>query len=408
MSSSLNHSNTELLAGKSVALLTQGYQSSGGVQTVARWLVRNLESSGLRVDVFNLAASSKDSRSRRIVSPKTWMRNPRIERDITESNVFQVGTQLAEFEPLRYMPNRKLTSLLNTYDIVQVVCGGPALAFATSRSSRPTIIQMATLVELERESINKSKRLHRKIASSIATSAVSQIERWAVNCSSSTLLENQQILELLESRGVTGLVLAPPGVDTELFKPRSGGWSAAGPLLSLGRLGEPRKGLDRLIAAYGEIVRTLPTAPPLILAGRGRLPNTLRKQIDSLGLTHRVDVRENVAQAELVPLLQCASVFIQTSHEEGLGMAAIEAMACGVPVVATETAGTEETVVHGETGYLTTQQEVVAQTSAFAISALKNGFELSKGARCRAVANYSDQTTIARYLDAYVKALYSH
>lgn len=136
-----------------IALVTQGYQSAGGVQAVARWIVEEIQSSGHDVHVFNIGASSRDSLSRRLTSPSTWGNGVGVQRDAYELNVTHVGTALAELEPIRYLPTRALSDALSEYDVVQIVAGGPALALAAARSGRPTILQVATRVRWERSSI---------------------------------------------------------------------------------------------------------------------------------------------------------------------------------------------------------------------------------------------------------------
>ena len=57
-------------------------------------------------------------------------------------------------------------------------------------------------------------------------------------------------------------------------------------------------------------------------------------------------------QDQLEPLFFCADLFLLPSEQESFGLTALEAMNCGVPVIATDVGGLPEVITHGETGYL--------------------------------------------------------
>ena len=201
----------------------------------------------------------------------------------------------------------------------------------------------------------------------------------------------------------TRVYWAPPGVDTKRFTPRAEGWDSTGYLLSVCRLGDPRKGLDRLVRSYALMTSQRASVPSLVIAGGGELPASLKRLIAELGLTQRVSVRSDIPERELPPLYRGASIYLQTSYEEGLGISVIEAMASGLPVVSTETAGTRETVVDGETGWLVDQRSDVESTVAErALSVLDfDGPTMSVSARLRAESIFSDKATLSRFIDVY-------
>ena len=128
--------------------------------------------------------------------------------------------------------------------------------------------------------------------------------------------------------------------------------SHPGHLLAVGRLGEPRKDWSTLFQAYAGARRHSPDLPDLVLAGRGRLH---RRDLDTLaasGAQGHIRIREDVGEEELVALYQEASMYLLTSIEEGFGLVVVEAMACGLPVIATRLYGTLETIEHGQNGVL--------------------------------------------------------
>lgn len=387
-----------------VAMVTQGYQTAGGIQTTARWLTTALTGAGHEVDVYDLANSRRDPNSRRLISPASWFRSTLLSPDATDPRVIHVGSNGAEFEPLRYLRRSELTSELDHHDVIQVVAGGPALGLATTGSRTPVILLVATRVAWERAS--QLAETGRALAwwRGSMTRVVSLMERVALRRAAAVLVLNDEMRAYVVSAGQPNAFLAPPGVNTDRFSPAATGWTAAGYLLSVCRLSDPRKGLDRLVAAYALIRASRPHTPKMVLAGRGVISQALDDLITALSLREFIEIRSDVPEADLPGLYQGASVYVQCSHEEGLGISVIEAMASGVPVVGTDTAGTRQTIVDGETGWLIEQGSNVERLTADHVIAILDDDDtgsMAKRARERAVAVFSNDVTISRLLAVY-------
>jgi len=89
----------------------------------------------------------------------------------------------------------------------------------------------------------------------------------------------------------------------------------------------------------------------LHLAGEKTL-TLLQPRLQELGIESRVHCHPPLEPKELAPLLRSLDVFVIPSHQEGLCIAALEAMACGTPVVSTRCGGPEYYVREGSTGQL--------------------------------------------------------
>jgi glycosyltransferase involved in cell wall biosynthesis len=213
------------------------------------------------------------------------------------------------------------------------------------------------------------------------------------------------MLSFVSNAGQANVTKAPPGVDTERFCPPVAGWNREGHLLSVCRLSEPRKRLDRLIHAYRELLRMDEAAPELVLAGHGVLPDEIRRLISNSGLESHVLIRQDLRHDELTELYQGASVYVQTSDEEGLGMSVLEAMASGLPVVATDTAGAKESVVEGVTGRIVRREPEQAFATVFANRVCdvraRFGSSMALAARERCKETFSTKATLARVTAVY-------
>ncbi len=140
-----------------------------------------------------------------------------------------------------------------------------------------------------------------------------------------------------------------PGVDLDVFRPADGAGDYA---LAVGRIA-PEKGLDRLLSMW----RDLPDVP-LHVVGDGD-PGYVRWLRSSA--PGNVRFFGPMDAASLVSMYQGARLAVFTPYAEELGIAPLEAMACGVPVVAWREGGLAETVLDGSTGYLVLDQESFRQ-----------------------------------------------
>jgi glycosyltransferase involved in cell wall biosynthesis len=106
----------------------------------------------------------------------------------------------------------------------------------------------------------------------------------------------------------------------------------------------PHKNLGRLMEAFALVARRLPVRLVLTGWGRPRHVRELQERIAALGIERRVDWRPYAADEELLALYQGARALVLPSLHEGFGLTALEAMACGTPVVAARVSSLPEVV----------------------------------------------------------------
>jgi glycosyltransferase involved in cell wall biosynthesis len=168
---------------------------------------------------------------------------------------------------------------------------------------------------------------------------------------------------------------------------------------------EPRKNIGGLLHAYSLLRNMLQDAPALVIAGKpGWLYEETLALIDSLGLSHHVVRAENIAFDDLPALYGGASVFCLPSFYEGFGLTALEAMACGTPIVVAERASLIE--VAGRAGLLVDPES--PEAIADALRRVLTDSALAADLRERGLAQaarFNWQETVRQTLAVYQRVL---
>jgi D-inositol-3-phosphate glycosyltransferase len=200
------------------------------------------------------------------------------------------------------------------------------------------------------------KQLHQGTADTSSPQRL-DLERYIATAADQLIATcSDEIVELSRMRTLTARVQTVPcGVDLQVFRvdgPAQGRRAGLLRLVTLSRLVE-RKGIDDTIRALAQV-----PGSELIVAG-GPEPALrsvdeetcrLRRLADRLGVADRVELRGRVARADVPALLRSADLVVCYPWYEPFGIVPLEAMACGVPVVAAAVGGMLDTVVNGVTG----------------------------------------------------------
>ena len=165
----------------------------------------------------------------------------------------------------------------------------------------------------------------------------------------------------------------------------------------------PLKRVDDVVRIFAEVHRVRPAV--LLLIGDGPERSRVEALARQLGLGNRVVFVGKMLS--FVELLQASDVFLMPSESESFGLAALEALSCGVPVVASDVGGIPEVVPEGEVGFLAPVGDVATMAERvlriLADAALHA--RLSRAARARAVQQYGLQPAIDRYEAHYERVL---
>lgn len=168
------------------------------------------------------------------------------------------------------------------------------------------------------------------------------------------IVPTQEVASILEKRGFKKLVVLPYGIDTSVFKNnRDGGIREKLGLtknIVLLYAGQFRR--DKRVELLVDAMQYLNPEVKLLLVGDGPEKNTVLKKIKKLGLQDRVMVHKPVDSHKLVDFYNGADIYVNASISETMGISMLEAMACGLPVVAAYSPGAAEIIKDGYNGYI--------------------------------------------------------
>lgn len=207
------------------------------------------------------------------------------------------------------------------------------------------------------------------------------------------------------------------GVDVSRFLPRESGWSPPAPegflppnavvVGTVGRMAEVKDQRTLLRAFAGLIERSAQsrTALRLVMVGDGPLLGQVRSEVQTLGLEDIVWLPGD--RSDVPDLLALMDIFVLPSLAEGISNTILEAMATGLPVVATRTGGNPELVRDGENGFLVPVGDHRAMAETLARMLDEPAQIMALGANGRKIVDqrFNWDRTVERYLSIYDEVL---
>lgn len=193
------------------------------------------------------------------------------------------------------------------------------------------------------------------------------------------------------------------GIETDRFKPVVRATRGQPRAICIARL-DPVKDIPGLLEA---VVRVRPTFPwfRLDIVGEGPDRNRIEQARSRLELDDVVALRGH--RTDVPALLEDADLFLLASISEGVSLTLLEAMAAGLPIVATAVGGNREVVVEGETGFLVPSRDPAALAAAIArlLSSPELRARMGAAARVRVEHLFDARVMASRYEDLYTGLL---
>ena len=365
------------------ALISTIEPIDGGVPTMTRWICTLLE----ELDITPILAWYAPWRNYPHFSVPSYKilfgERPKVfqETSFDRYESYGIGAWLPELEFTHYLPSIIWDKLISRCNLHLSVSGNALCALPYLRAQTPFLAWIATPWEADRKDRIREFILPRRfLDTAINTPILRRLERKILKSTKGQIMCLSQYtskeLEKISMKRMSGVMYMP--VNTKLFLPdysRTKAWRIG----FSGRYCDPRKNIGLLLGA----VRTLINrghSVELMLVG-DRKAEQITPLIQKFGLGQNVTCYMHMVPSELAQLLQTLDVFAIPSQQEGLCIAALEAMACGVPVISTRCGGPEDYVQPGVTGELVDQSvEALALMIESLCTNREKRYQLSLGA----------------------------
>ena len=344
-------------------LAVLGGKDTGGMNVYVRELSRELGRMGVDVDVFTRSQNPAIARVVRMADRVRVIHVPAgPQAPIARETL---AAHLDEF--VEGADAWRIARALD-YDLIysHYWLSGIAGQALAARWAVPMLQMFHTLARLKNMAARRLEELEPALRLTAETDLVAAVDRVIA----ANAVEREHLIWHYAA-DPSRIAVIPCGVDTELFRPgdatdarRSLGLTDGPTIVYVGRLA-PIKGLDTLLAALARL-RAQQTAAKLLIVGGdtdesldGREAG-LRQRVRAAQLDGCVQFLGPQPQEVLRSCYVAADVTVLPSYYESFGLVALEAMACGSPVIASRVGGLTTTVRDGVTGLLVPDGDVAA------------------------------------------------
>lgn len=202
------------------------------------------------------------------------------------------------------------------------------------------------------------------------------------------------------------LIRIPFGVDLNKFRPESRENKKTGITLGVIKRLDRKYGIEYLIKAFA-LVEKRYSDTRLLIVGDGSLRSKLKKLAFQLGCDKKIKFLGNVPHFQIPKILNEMDIFVMPSLQESFGVAALEASACQLPVIASNVGGVPEVILDKKTGLLIPPQDpsAIAEAVIYLIENPDLRQKLGEFGRNFVMKNYDWHENAKRMENLYQKVL---
>ncbi|MGD9160757.1 MAG: glycosyltransferase [Desulfobacteraceae bacterium] len=196
----------------------------------------------------------------------------------------------------------------------------------------------------------------------------------------SVIAVSSKLLKQAVRSGIPNTQLIHNAIDTDEWKPNpASACKGSTPFIIayIGRLSREKGPLDFVKVAKGIIEKD--KFCRFVVAGDGPMLETTKQYVEELGLMSYFDFKGQITQKDMPSFYRGIDLVLSTSHTEGMPVTLLEALASGIPVVATNVGGVGELIIDGYNGLLTEKKDIESLISSVLL--LKNKPELAESFR---------------------------
>jgi D-inositol-3-phosphate glycosyltransferase len=389
-------------------LAQPGIGDAGGMNVYVLQSALHMASRGVAVEIFTRATSSADPPTVQVV-PGVLVRNV-VAGPFEGLDKYDLPTQLCAFAA--GVLRAEATHEPGYYDIVHshYWLSGQVGWLARDRWAVPLVHTAHTLAAVKNAALADGDSPEPPLRAVGEQQVVDEADRLIVN----TAAEARQLVSL-HSADPNRIDVVHPGVDLQLFTPGDRGAARAALGLRpdeqvvafVGRI-QPLKAPDILLRAAARLTERFPRLRVLVAGGPSgsglRSPDGLVRLAAELGITNRVTFLPPQSREDLVTVYRAADLVAVPSYSESFGLVAVEAQACGTPVVAAAVGGLPVAVRDGVTGTLVSNHDVGLWVDAIG-GLLAGDTSVDSRAAVEHAANFSWGHTVDGLLAAYRRAI---
>jgi D-inositol-3-phosphate glycosyltransferase len=389
-------------------LAQPGIGDAGGMNVYVLQSALHMARRGVAVEIFTRATSSADPPTVQVV-PGVLVRNV-VAGPFEGLDKYDLPTQLCAFAA--GVLRAEATHEPGYYDIVHshYWLSGQVGWLARDRWAVPLVHTAHTLAAVKNAALAEGDSPEPPLRAVGEQQVVDEADRLIVN----TEEEARQLVSL-HNADPNRIDVVHPGVDLRLFTPGDRGNARAALGLRpdeqmvafVGRI-QPLKAPDILLRAAARLTEKFPRLRVLVAGGPSgsglQSPDGLVRLAAELGVTNRVTFLPPQSREDLVTVYRAADLVAVPSYSESFGLVAVEAQACGTPVVAAAVGGLPVAVRDGVTGTLVSNHDVGLWVDAIG-GLLASDTSMMSRAAVEHAANFSWGHTVDGLLAAYGRAI---